>query len=144
MFYYVEGRWSTAECAAFSINVLELATEAFGAVTFVAQARELGLAASHVHTFVDNTCAENVSERGRTQSEGINQLNQRRQEWLVAQRVFQRTSRVASVFNDVADLLSRGDVEEALRFPREAGLECVRLQVPHATRDLSGVSPTWA
>ena len=144
VFYYVEGRWSTEECAAFSINVLELATEAFGAVPFVARARELGLVASHVHTFVDNTCAENVSERGRTHSAGINQLNQRRQQWLVEQRVYQRTSRVASVFNDVADLLSRGDVDEALRFPREAGLECVRLQVPHATRDLSGVSPTWA
>jgi hypothetical protein len=144
IFYYVEGRWSHEECRRFSINVLEFATEIFGAVAFEEQARVVGEKITHIHTFIDNTCAEHVSERGRTVSGAINTLNQRRHAWLVAQGVHQRASRVASVFNDVADLLSRGDVEEALRFAQEAGLPVVRLAVPPEWRDLSNLTPTWA
>jgi hypothetical protein len=43
------------------------------------------------------------------------------------------------VDNDVADLLSRGDVEEALRFPRDCDLPCVRLQVPGRYRAFPSV-----
>jgi hypothetical protein len=54
------------------------------------------------------------------------------------------TLRVESVFNDVADLLSRGDIEEALRFPREAKLPILRLPVPSSIRSLDGVPTTWS
>ena len=144
IFYFIEGRWEAHECTSYSINLLELAVELFGAAAFVAQARSSGVDISHVHTFVDNTCAEHISERGRTQSEGLNQLNQRRQEWLVAAGVHQRTSRVASVFNDIADLLSRGDIDGALRFPQDAGLRCVRVEVPAHVRKLESIAATWA
>ena len=144
VFYYLEGRWTTAECAAFSINVLEFATEQMGTFTFAELARSLDASVTHVHAFTDNTTAEHVSEGGRTQREGLNQLNQRRLHELVEQGLHQQTSRVPSVFNDVADLLSRGDVEEALRFPRDAGLRVVRVPPLPRWRDLSAVSPTWA
>ena len=140
----MEGRWEVWEVAAFSINVLELATEQFGTFTFMALAASLGVHVTHVHAFTDNTSAEHVSERGRTQRAGMNEINQRRQRELTASGVFQRTSRVPSVFNDIADLLSRGDVEDALRFPRDAGMRVVRVPVLPAWRDLSGIPRTWA
>ena len=143
-FFYIEERWLPDECRAYSINVLELATEIFGASAFVEKAAAMGVEISNIHTFVDNTCAENVSERGRTQSEALNQLNQRRHQMLRSSGLHQRTSRVASVFNDVADLLSRGDVEEALRFPRDALLPCVRLPVDSVVRSMAGIVRTWA
>ena len=144
IFYYIEGRWTHAECKAFSINVLEFATEIFGAVVFTAQSRSVGVEVTHVHTLIDNTCAEHVSERGRTKSGAINELNSLRHDWLVAEGVHQQASRVASVFNDVADLLSRGDIVDALRFAEEANLPVVRLDVPSSLRDLSALTPTWA
>ena len=144
IFYYIEGRWTHAECKAFSINVLEFATEIFGAVVFTAQSRSVGVEVTHVHTLIDNTCAEHVSERGRTKSGAINELNSLRHDWLVAEGVHQQASRVASVFNDVADLLSRGDIDDALRFAEEANLPVIRLDVPSSLRDLSALTPTWA
>ena len=99
---------------------------------------------THVHTLIDNTCAEHVSERGRTKSGAINELNSLRHDWLVAEGVHQQASRVASVFNDVADLLSRGDIDDALRFAEEANLPVIRLDVPSSLRDLSALTPTWA
>ena len=143
-FCYIEGRWSDEECAAFSINILESAVQNFGAITFVAYAKAMGEEITHVHTFVDNTSAEYVNERGKTGSEGMNMLNIQRQDWLLATRISQRTSRVASVFNDVADLLSRGDIDEALRFASEAELPIQRLAVAKEVRDLSAIAPTWA
>ena len=144
VFYYIEGRWSHAECAAFSINVLEFATECFSTSSFLRVAESLAVPVTHVHTFIDNTCAESVSERGRTDSAAINELNQQRHELLVSRGVHQRASRVPSVFNDVADLLSRGDIEEALRFPRENGLEVRRVTMLPEERDLSHLAPTWS
>ena len=144
VFVYIVDRWSDEECARYSINVLELATLNMGAMTFVDYARRVGEKVSHVHSFVDNTCAEFVAERGRTSAEGVNQLNQWRQSWLVADGVHQQSRRVASIFNDVADLLSRGDIEDALRFAVEAELPTLQLPIEPAVRDLSWVAPTWA
>ena len=146
-FFYIEGRWSNEECKHFSINVLESAVQNFGAFTFFDKAVELGLEISHIHTFTDNTSAENVSERGRTQSAGMDALNYARRMWLVGNSVYQRTSRVASEDNDIADLLSRFDVEEALRMAADCGFpkeKIVRLEVAPELRDLSSVPSTWA
>ena len=38
-------------------------------------------------------------------------------------------ARVASIDNDIADLLSRGDIWDALRFARDAGLAVQELAV---------------
>ena len=143
VFYFIEGRWSAAECRAYSINILEFATENMGTFTFTAHARSMGVPVSHVHAFVDNTSAEFVSERGRTQSAGMNHLNETRQRALQAQALSQRTSRVPSIFNDVADLLSRGDVAAALRVPTGCGLPIARLPVHPGWRDMDAVPVTW-
>ena len=64
----------------------------------------------------------------------MNELNKVRLSRLLEKGIFESNERVASVDNDVVDLLSRGDVEEALRFPADCGLPCVRLHVPAAYR----------
>ena len=143
VFVFIEGRWTPEECAKYSINVLELHTVIMGGFTFSAYARARGLTITHLHSFVDNTTAEHVAERGRTQAEALNELNQRRQQRLVDERLHQKSSRVASVFNDIADLLSRGDVEEALRFAVEADLPTLRLHVTPVLRELASVPATW-
>ena len=60
--------------------------------------------------------------------------------------IHQRTSRVASVSNDIADLLSRGDVEQALAIPRSCGLRVVRVPVDRngRFRSLRDVPATWS
>ena len=145
IFFYIEGRWEPHECAAFSINLLEAHVQLMGAVTFVSEATARAIPTTHVHTFIDNQVAEFVSERGRTQAEGLHVTRLRRVAWLQARGLFLLTSRVASIHNDVADALSRGDIETALRMARESGArDIVRLHVPPETRDLSQVPPTWA
>ena len=47
-----------------------------------------------------------------------------------------QNERIASVDNDVADDLSRGEIAEALRQPQECGMRCVELQVPQRYREL--------
>ena len=116
-----------------------------GAVTFVAEATARSIQVTHVHTFIDNQVAEFVSERGRTQAEGLHVTRLRRIAWLQAHGLFLLTSRVASIHNDVADDLSRGDVDKAIRMALDSGVrDVVRLRVPPETRDLSHVPPTWA
>ena len=145
IFFYIEGRWETHECAAFSINLLEAHVQLMGAVTFVAEATARSIQVTHVHTFIDNQVAEFVSERGRTQAEGLHVTRLRRIAWLQAHGLFLLTSRVASIHNDVADDLSRGDVDKAIRMALDSGVrDVVRLRVPPETRDLSHVPPTWA
>ena len=51
--------------------------------------------------------------------------------------------RASSVFNDIADLLSRGDLDEALRFAIDADLPVLRLVVDPAHRTLDGIPVTW-
>ena len=45
-----------------------------------------------------------------------------RQEHATKEGIHIANERVASIDNDIADLLSRGDVNDALRFPVTAGL----------------------
>ena len=99
---------------------------------------------THSLAFTDNSTAEHVAEKGRPSTEALHQLNAARQHWLVAQRVSQRSERVASIDNDVADLLSRGDVAEALRFAEASQLPIERLAVEPAEYDTSALPPTWA
>ena len=80
---------------------------------------------THTTAFVDNTTAEAVAEAGRTTTEMLNLLNVRRLEDRQRRGVFEANDRVASVDNEVADLLSRGHIKEALRYPSECRLQCV-------------------
>ena len=133
-FYYVHFVYEREELEAYSINVLEAhARDASGAV-FLEKAEELGCKITHTTAFVDNTTAEHIAESGRTSTAMLNELNKVRLSRLLEKGIFESNERVASVDNDVADLLSRGDVEEALRFPADCGLPCVRLHVPAAYR----------
>lgn len=144
IFIYVDGLWTRHEVRSYSINVLETkAKDMFGLVA-IRYARERGCSVTHTLSFVDNSTAEHNAERGRTQSEALNQLNLKRLEQLTQLGVHEATERVASVDNDVADLLSRGDIEEALRFPRSLGLEVLRLHIPDADRSTLGLPTTWA
>ena len=135
--------WSRAEVDSFSINVLETVVKDVAARRFTEYAREHGMAATHSLVFTDNSTAEHVAERGRATTEALEQLNAARREWLLAAGVHQKTDRVASVENDVADALSRDAVEEALRFPRACKLPTLRLGVSHDARDTSHLAPTW-
>ena len=74
----------------------------------------------------------------------MNYLNLQRQTALTSSGLHQMTLRVPSTFNDVADLLSRGEEQEALRFPRSCGLPVVELAVLPQWRDLTDVPRTWA
>lgn len=142
-FVYVEGRWSPEEIARFSINVLETQVKDMAGKRFLQYARAQSLEPTHVMAFVDNSTAEAIAEFGRASTAGLNFLNLRRQEWLVAEGVVQATERVASVDNDIADDLSRGAIEEALRFPADADLPILRLHVEPADRSMADVPPTW-
>jgi hypothetical protein len=144
VFVYVEWRWSADVLRRFSINVLETVVKDVAARVFVAYARSKGLAATHSLAFTDNSTAEHVAERGRASTAALHALNAARQRWLVEHRVSQRSERVASVDNDVADLLSRGDIAGALRFALSNNLPVSRLAVDPAEYDMSALPPTWA
>ena len=142
-FVYVDGRWTAWEVKSFSINVLEAKGANIGGVCIIGYAKSIGCEVTHTLSYVDNSTAENVAERGRATAESLHELNLRRQQWLIEQGLVESTDRVASIDNDVADLLSRGSVEEALRFPKEAGLPIIRLEIPEEIRDTSELKPTW-
>ena len=143
VFVFVEGRWTAEEVRRYSINVLEAWARDIPARRFLTYARSVGLRPTHSLAYVDNSTAECIAESGRATTEGLHQLNAERQQWLIHEGIHQSNERVASVDNDVADLLSRGDVEEALRFPAASGLPVLRLAV-EVERDFSHVAPTWA
>ena len=71
------------------------------------EAAELGKSITHTTAFVDHTTAESVAERGKTSTEILNTLNTLRLSRLKARGVYQSNERVASIDNDVADLISR-------------------------------------
>ena len=124
--------------------MLELkAKDMFGAVA-IEYARSVGHEVTHTLAFVDNTTAEHVSERGKTQTEALHQLRVANSEKMLQLGVHEATDRVASVDNDIADLLSRGAVEAALVIPKGHNLKLTRLEVPEHLRDTSSLSPTWA
>ena len=145
-FFYVEGRWSKEEARDYSINVLELATENIGVFLLKQAVEAAGVPITHAEVFTDNTTAEHISERGRTQSAGLNELNLRRQAELVRLGIHQRTSRVTSIDNDIADLLSRGAIDQALVIPFTCGLRIARVPVESngRFRSLHGVPATWS
>ena len=144
VFVYIEGRWTAEEIARYSINVLEAFTRDVSTYRFIRYAREQGFTASHSLAFTDNSTAESIAEFGRTDKPGLFALNARRQAWLIENGVFQANERVASIHNDVADLISRGHIDKALRFPSESGLSILRLHLSKEERDLSAIPPTWA
>ena len=129
VFYYVQFIWEVEELEAYSINVLEAHARDVGGMVALDKATELGLSITHTTAYVDNTTAEAVAENGRTSTEMLNLLNKLRLERLKARGIFESNERVASVDNDVADLISRGRIDEALRFPRDCGLECVECSI---------------
>ena len=135
-FYYIHWRWSRAEIETFSINVLEAHARDIGGKVFLDLGIELGKNFSHTTAFVDNTTAESIAENGRTSTEMLNELNLIRLRDLMSRNVHELNERIASVDNDVADDLSRGEIREALRHPQECGMRCVELQVPQAYRKL--------
>ena len=142
--FYVHDRWSAAEVAAFSINTLEGFTKDAVATRMLQQAKHMGISITHLQSYVDNSTAENVAERGRTQSDAMSELQKRRIERNLEWGVFETTERIASADNVVADLLSRGDIEDALRFAQEAGIPAYRLRLTPEQRDTSWVPRTWA
>ena len=143
-FVYIVDRWTAEEVRRYSINVLEAHSSSVCSRAIIEHARSLSCPATHLLAFIDNSSAENVAEFGRTQRDGLHAVNAHRLEWNVALGVSQASERVASVDNDVADLLSRGRVEEALRFPSSAGLPIVQLHLSPALRSTEHVPPTWA
>ena len=143
VFVYIEGRWSAAEVKAFSINVLEAKAANMGGVVILNHAKAKGCEVTHTLAYVDNSTAENIAERGRTTTESLHDLNLERHEWLLEHGIVESTERVASIDNDVADLLSRGSIEEALRFPKEAKLPILRLEIPKSVRSTANLKPTW-
>ena len=143
IFVYIVGRWTCSEINLYSINVLEVKASAMGGESIIEYAKSVGCEVTHTMAYVDNSTAEHVAERGRASTVGISDLNLERQAWLDTESLYETTERVASVDNDVADLLSRGDIEDALRYPLSSGLEVLELHVSGPRRSLVGISPTW-
>ena len=133
-FYYIHVEWTKEEMLKHSINVLEAhARDLFGTI-MIDKAKELGYHITHSIAYIDNSTAEMIAEHGRTSTATLHELNKQRILARIASDVFETNERVASVDNDVADLISRGAVQEALRIPQEEGLAIVRLEVPAALR----------
>ena len=143
VFVYVVDRWTADEIAKFSINVLEAKAKDVSGAIIVQYAQAMGCKVTHTMAYIDNSTAEYVAERGRTHSDPMHELNLARQQWLLDLGIYETTERVASIDNDVADLLSRGDVDEALRFPSTSGLKIKKLNIPPELRDMSELTPTW-
>ena len=139
-FYYIAFVFTPDELRKYSINVLEAHARDVGGMVALDKAKQLGFSITHTTAYVDNTTAEAVAENGRTSTEMLNSLNTRRLRNLQERGVHESNERVASIDNDVADLISRGRVQEALRFAREAGLACEECQVPSAYRALPSPS----
>jgi hypothetical protein len=143
-FVYSHGRWTAHEVHHYSINVLETKAKDMFGVAAISYARSIGLKATHTLAFTDNTTAESIAERGRTQVAALHALNARRQQYLVAFGVHEATQRVTSTDNDIADHLSRARVNDALRFPAALGLTTLRLTIPSAIRSTHALPVTWA
>ena len=142
-FIYAFGEWTKWEVDSFSINVLEAkAKDMFGAAAFE-YADAKGVLYTHSMAFVDNSTAEHVAENGRSQSAAMQQLNLERQQFITARGVFESTERVASVDNDVADDLSRGRIDEALRVPRHAKIPVERIYISKEQRCMAALPTTW-
>jgi hypothetical protein len=142
-FVYIVFRWDDEEVRRHSINVLEAVIKDGATYAFFEYATQVGAVFTHSVAFTDNTVAEFVAESSRTQTEALNQLNERRQQWLASEAVSQASERIASEDNDIADMLSRGDAEDALRFALSADLETVRIDVDRRFTQTGHLQPTW-
>ena len=143
VFVFIEGRWTEDEIKHYSINVLEAFVKDVATYRFYEFACEFDVTPTHSLAYCDNSTAESIAEFGRTTKEGLHALNARRQHWLLEHGVHQSTERVASIHNDVADLISRGKVKEALRFPESHGITVRKLLLSESQRDTSFIPPTW-
>ena len=143
-FLYVLDRWSGDEVAAFSINTMEGFAKDSISSRFLQAALERGLTIAHVQSYIDNSTAEMVAENGRTQSDAMAALQKRRIERNLQLGISETTERISSADNIVADLLSRGDLEDALRFAEQAKLKATRLFLTPEQRDTSWLPRTWA
>ena len=123
----------------YSINVLELAAENMGTFSFLAQARELDIHASHSLDFVDNTAAEYSADRGSARVPGMQELVRRRFDALDQLGISSMVERITSTDNEWADALSRGEerMHDVLRMARSLGWVTRRLYPHRAWRDLS-------
>ena len=139
VFYYVSGLWTPSELAGYSINVLELAAENMGTFSFLAQARELDIHASHSLDFVDNTAAEYSADRGSARVPGMQELVRRRFDALDQLGISSMVERITSTDNEWADALSRGEerMHDVLRMARSLGWVTRRLYPHRDWRDLS-------
>ena len=137
IFYYFLGEWTEEEIRRFSINVLEAKTRDDGLHAFVTKARSLGCIITHALGFTDNTSAEFTAERGRTSSDPMHELMVERYRLLQELGVHAATERVTSSDNELADGLSRGDLNEVLRVVHGAGLRSQRIFLDAAQRDTS-------
>ena len=144
VFVYCAGHWTPHEVATYSINVLETKAKDMWGVTAIKYARAVGCTVTHSLAFTDNTTAECVAERGRTQAAALSELNVQRLDALRRLGVHEKTDRVASIDNDIADLLSRSRVTEALRIPRTLNMEVLELVIEADERDTSTLTATWA
>jgi hypothetical protein len=139
IFYYVHVEWTREELISHSINVLEAHARDLSGKVFFDKARELGKCITHTTAYIDNSTAEAIAENGRTSTAMLHELNKLRLTDRLERGISESNERIASIDNDVADLISRGKVSEALRFPEDCGLACVELQagryrdLPHIT-----------
>ena len=143
IFFYVWGVWSEAEVRAYSINTLEAAAKDKIATRFLQEAEHRGWSFTHMMSYIDNSTAEAVAENGRTQTDALATLQKERLERNLNLSLIETTERVSSVENVVADLLSRGDIEDALRFPQELDLPIVRLELTPELRYMEDIPATW-
>ena len=73
---------------------------------------------------------------GHTSTAMLNELNRRRLQFLLEQKVHETNERITSIDNDVADLLSRDRVQDALRYALDCDMQCIQLHAEASERQL--------
>ena len=136
IFFYHAVKWTREELELHSINVLEAHERDIGGRVFLRQARSMGMSITHTTAYVDNSAAEAIAESGRTSTAMLNELNRRRLQFLLEQKVHETNERITSIDNDVADLLSRDRVQDALRYALDCDMQCIQLHAEASERQL--------
>jgi hypothetical protein len=143
IFLIIHDLWTEEEMALYSINVLEAHANSACSQAIQIRARQLGNAATHSLTFIDNTTAECVFENGKPQTDGLHQVNERRLQWTQQMGVMQAADRVTSDDNVVADRLSRAAIKEACAFASFLCMPIETIHLSHEQRSMSYITPTW-
>jgi hypothetical protein len=143
IFLVIYGLWSMEEMELYSINVLEAHANSFCAQIIHLRARQLGNAATHSLSFIDNTTAESIFENGRPQTDGLHQIYERRVAWGISLNAVLAADRITSEDNVVADRLSRAEIKAACAFAVHLGLPIERLYPSDDIRSMSWITPTW-